>query len=113
MIVSRQVSMHAGDYLPISIVVAVLVAVALEKVVVSSARVGNGTDDVAELRCGRSDDCGRQGEKGDSDEGRGPHVSGVYAICNKLKCLEVNIKEVEWVRWCVGDRGWAEQSSVL
>lgn len=61
---------------PLAIVVQRVSAVSLENVLASSARVGDGTD-VGELGCGCSNDCGRQGEEGDGDEGRGPHVGGL------------------------------------
>ena len=64
--------------LPLAIVITTVSAVSLENIVVSGSRFGNGTEDVVELRCGCSDDCGSQGEKGDGDEGRGSHVGGLF-----------------------------------
>ena len=108
-----QFGMWTRQNLPLAIVVTTVSAVSLENIVVSGSRVGDGTEDVVELRCRCSDDCGSQGEKGDGDEGRGSHVGGVYDIINKLRCLEVDIREVEQVRWYVESRGLTDRLSVL
>lgn len=65
-----------GDDLPIPVTVAVVVTIALEKVVVTSAWVCDRAKDVLELWCRGSGNCRGQGEEGDGDECRGLHGYG-------------------------------------